>query len=91
MKIFKKPSEMSVPGSIVLAGLLISVSIFFTVYFFFGGANNRTKLFLTTPVRPSIPTNYNPQIVNTQAANPQVQQPQKQATNTSPVLPSAKK
>lgn len=53
MNIFKKIpikiDEMSLPRAIVIAGVLISLSIFFTVYIFFGGVNNRNKLFINNP------------------------------------------
>ena len=53
MNIFKrihiKIDEMSVPKAIVIAGVLISLSIFLTVYIFFGGVNNRNKLFINNP------------------------------------------
>ncbi len=55
-----KKQELTVPKAIVIAGVLISFSIFFTTFFFFGGYNNRQKLFLTNAPRPSLPTNYVP-------------------------------
>jgi membrane glycosyltransferase len=55
MKLIKFPkiSEMSVPCAMilsgVLSGLIIGLSVYLTTWVFFGGANNRTKLFLDTP------------------------------------------
>lgn len=51
---FRKINEMSTASAVIIAGLLISLSIFFTVYIFFGGINNRNKLFLSNPPRPAI-------------------------------------
>ena len=77
MKIFKKINEMSVASAVIIAGILISLAIFFTVYFFFGGYNNRTKLFLTNPPtqQRNFPANFNPQ---QQAQQIQLQQMQQQ-------------
>ena len=60
MKITKKISEMSIPGAIVLSGLIIGLSVFLTTWVFFGGDNNRQKFFISNP---SI--NRNPQQINT--------------------------
>lgn len=51
-----KISELSTPAAILLSGLIVGLSIFLTTYIFFGGVNNRTKLFLDNPAR-FIPTN----------------------------------
>jgi len=48
MKIFKI-SEMSIPCAMILSGLIVGLSVFLTTWVFFGGPNNRTKLFLDTP------------------------------------------
>jgi hypothetical protein len=44
MKFFKT-KELSVPSAIIISAIIISISIFLTVLFFFGGKNNRQKLF----------------------------------------------
>lgn len=49
MKICKKISEMSTSSAIVTAGILVSLSIFLTTWIFFGGDNNRQKLFVSNP------------------------------------------
>lgn len=88
MKIFKfMNSEMSVSGAIllgsVLAGVLIGGSVFFTTLFFFGGVNNRTKLFPDTPVnRAPVQTLTPDQIRQLQEAQ---QQRLQAAQNVSPV------
>ncbi len=46
---FVKIKEMSIPGSILLAGLIIGLSVFLTTWIFFGGDNNRQKLFTQAP------------------------------------------
>lgn len=46
---FSKIKEMSVPESILISGILISLSIFVTTWIFFGGDNNRQKLFTPNP------------------------------------------
>lgn len=51
MKIFRKINDMSIPVAIIIAGLLVALSVFFTTWFFFGGVNNRTKIFLSNPQR----------------------------------------
>lgn len=89
MKIFKKISEMSVSSAIITAGIIIGLSIFLTTYFFFGGYNNRTKLFLTTPPtqQRNFPANFNPQ---QQAQQIQLQQlqAQQQAQQAALIAPS---
>lgn len=45
----KKIDSLSVSSAIIITGILISLSIFFTVYLFFGGMNNRNKLFFKNP------------------------------------------
>lgn len=53
MKLFKKMqgkiTNMSIQGSIITSGLIIGLSIFLTTWVFFGGYNNRQKLFTPTP------------------------------------------
>ena len=41
--------DMSIPGSILLSGLIIGLSVFLTTWIFFGGENNRQKLSTPTP------------------------------------------
>ena len=62
----KKISALSVPEAIIITGILISISIFFTVYLFFGGINNRNKLFSKNPV----PINNRNIVQNNQLQNP---------------------
>ena len=54
---FIKIKEMSIPGAILLTGIIIGASVFFTTWFFFGGVNNRTKVFLGNPSKISAPQN----------------------------------
>ena len=57
MKIFNHiDKKIGVSGSIIISGILISLSIFFTAYIFFGGANNRNRSLMNSPVR-NVPTN----------------------------------
>lgn len=48
MKIFKI-SNISTSFAIILGSLIIGISIFVTVWIFFGGDANRQKLFQTNP------------------------------------------
>jgi hypothetical protein len=52
MRLFKI-KEISVPWAILITGLMISLSVFLTTWVFFGGPNNRTKLFLENPPKNS--------------------------------------
>jgi len=44
-----KIKEMSVPGAIILSGVIVGLSVFLTTWIFFGGDNNRQKLSTPTP------------------------------------------
>ena len=46
---FIKIKEMSIPGAIILSGVIIGLSVFLTTWIFFGGDNNRQKLSTPTP------------------------------------------
>ncbi len=46
---FIKIKEMSVPGAMLLSALIVGLSIFITTWIFFGGDNNRQKLFIQNP------------------------------------------
>jgi hypothetical protein len=86
MNIFKrihiKIDEMTVSRAIVIAGVLISLSIFLTVYIFFGGVNNRNKLFINNPNLNRNVTQVNqPQRMN-QVTPPTNTAPNKIATTT---------
>ena len=48
MKIVKI-KEMSIPGAMVLSAIVVGLSIFITTWIFFGGDNNRQKLFVSNP------------------------------------------
>ncbi len=89
LKIFKfKISEMSIPGAIILSGLIVGISIFITTWFFFGGSNNKTKLFLDNPPRINAPQNtLTPQQI--QMLQQAQQQRLQQGTSTTNVVPPA--
>jgi hypothetical protein len=44
-----KINEISVPGAILLSGVIVGLSVFLTTWIFFGGDNNRQKLSTPTP------------------------------------------
>ncbi|MEI7513724.1 MAG: hypothetical protein WCJ74_03840 [bacterium] len=44
-----KIKDMSIPGAILLTGLIVGLSVFLTTWIFFGGDNNRQKLSTPTP------------------------------------------
>ena len=102
MKLFKifKVSEMSVPcamiASGILSGLIIGLSVFLTTWIFFGGVNNRTKLFLNNAPRTSMPQNVmtQEQIKQAQAAAAAQQKLQQQqnapAVNIEPATTTKK-
>ncbi|MEI6042297.1 MAG: hypothetical protein WCQ00_01900 [bacterium] len=83
-----KINQMSVPGAIVLSGLIIGLSVFLTTWIFFGGDNNRQKLSISSPAM-----NKNPQqnaLTPQQIQMMQQQQQQRallnqQASSTAPV------
>ena len=96
-----KISEMSVPCAMItsgiLSGLIIGLSIFLTTWIFFGGDNNRQKLFVKNPTnnvaRPMPQNTLTPeQIKQMQEAQKQRMQQQQNipvinpATNTAPTL-----
>jgi len=53
MKLIKitqeKISKMSIPAAMMLSGLIVGLSVFLTVWIFFGGDNNRQKLSVENP------------------------------------------
>ena len=86
---FIKIKEMSIPGAILLSGIIVGASVFLTTWFFFGGVNNKTKAFLDNPSRITAPQN-----TLTPAQIQQLQQAQQQRmmlnTQTPPVpVPTA--
>ena len=67
-----KIQTMSIPGAMILSGLIIGLSIFLTTWIFFGGDNNRQKLSVQNPA-----LNRNSQQANTLTPQ-QIQQMQQQ-------------
>ncbi|MEI6553702.1 MAG: hypothetical protein WCO09_03975, partial [bacterium] len=67
-----KIKEMSTPGAILLGALIIGLSVFLTTWIFFGGDNNRQKLFTPTPysmnrgAQPGSPTAQQLQMIQQQ-------------------------
>ncbi len=53
-----KIHTISVPAAMIVSSLIIGLSIFLTVLFFFGGNGNRQKLFMSNPAnqRPAAQT-----------------------------------
>jgi hypothetical protein len=53
MKLFKKIQvkiqTMSIPGAMLMSGLIVGLSIFISTWVFFGGDNNRQKLSVKNP------------------------------------------
>ena len=102
-----KVSEMSVPCAMItsgiLSGLIIGLSVFLTTWIFFGGNNNRQKLFISNPAvnrAPQANTLTPDQIKQLQEAQKQRMLQQQKAlvvntapaTNTAPVVkPTIKK
>ena len=68
---FINVKEMSIPGAMLLSGLIVGLSIFITTWIFFGGDNNRQKLFVSNP---SINRNIAPQNTLTPQQLQQIQQ-----------------
>jgi hypothetical protein len=90
MKIIKKIQggiqDMSIPGAMLLSGLIVGLSIFLTTWIFFGGYNNRQKLMTPNPANAK-------KAVQTNSLTPQqIQQIQQQrATQTpAPTTPAVK-
>jgi hypothetical protein len=86
MKIFKKikmikVSEMSVPCAVLLSGivtgLIIGISIFLTTWIFFGGENNRQKLFMKNPAVNNLNRNGQPNTLTPEQIK-QMQEAQRQ-------------
>lgn len=48
-------SGMNLPWAIIVGSLIIGLSIFFTTWIFFGGDNNRQKLFTPNPATTNRP------------------------------------
>lgn len=46
---FTKIKDISIPGAIILSGIIVGLSVFLTTWIFFGGDNNRQKLSTPTP------------------------------------------
>ena len=44
-----KIKDLSIPAAILLSGLIVGLSVFLTTWIFFGGDNNRQKLFTPNP------------------------------------------
>ncbi len=88
-KIQNKIQNMSIPGAMLLSGLIVGLSVFLTTWIFFGGDNNRQKLMTPNPAaakRPAQTNSLTPeqiqQIQQQRAAlaQPQAQAPAKPAT-----------
>lgn len=79
----QKTERVSVSTAIIIAGLLISISIFLTTWIFFGGQQNRSRLFFKFPTAP---TRINPSTVTPPAQN--VQRPA--ATTSAKIVPPVK-
>ena len=75
-----KIKEMSIPGAMLLSGLIVGLSIFITTWIFFGGDNNRQKLFVSNP---SINRNVTPQNTLTPQQLQQIQQQRAAMQNAS--------
>lgn len=48
-KLQAKIQNMSIPGAMLLSGIIIGLSIFLSTWVFFGGDNNRQKLSVKNP------------------------------------------
>lgn len=103
MKIIKNTQEkitnMSIPGAILISGLIVGLSIFLTVWIFFGGDNNRQKLSVKNPAmnRPATqPNQMTPEQIKkiqeqrAQQAAQQITTTPKPATTTAPKAPVKK-
>jgi amino acid transporter len=86
MKIIKKIQtaiqNMSIPGAMLMSGLIVGLSIFLTTWVFFGGFNNRQKLFTPNPAKKATQTN-----ALTQQQIQQIQQ-QRAAMTPPPTAPA---
>ena len=71
-KLQSKIQNMSIPGAMLLSGIIIGLSIFLSTWVFFGGDNNRQKLSVKNPA-----LNKSAQQTNTLTAQ-QIQQMQQQ-------------
>ena len=82
---FIKIKEMSIPGAILLSGLIIGLSVFLTTWIFFGGDNNRQKLSVQNPSlnRPAQVNPLTPQQIQ------QIQQQRATMQNASGTPPQA--
>ncbi len=98
MKIIKKIqgkiANMSIPGAMLLSGLIVGFSIFFTTWIFFGGDNNRQKLSVKNPAlnRTQQSNQLTPQQIQQmqqQRAQQAAQQAAQQQAVTAPVVKTA--
>jgi hypothetical protein len=80
MEIKQKISALGIPQAIIISAFIISFSLFCTVLIFFGGTNNRTKLFSESLTKPPVNA-FNP----TQNRTSPISIP----TNTAKILPRA--
>lgn len=99
MKLFKWPQakiqNMSIPGAMLLSGLIVGLSVFLTTWVFFGGDNNRQKLSTPTPAAMNRNVQQQPNALTPQQIQLMQQQQQqradllkKQATSTQPTTPT---